>query len=78
MGKLKLTVKQVAIIMGKTEQFVRIGLQRRLLPFGTAMVLDINRHSSRPRYTYYISPGQFAEYQRITMDELERRVKAIK
>ena len=41
--------------MKKSEQFIRIGLQRGLLPFGTAVKLST-------RYTYYISPKLFYEY----------------
>ena len=53
MGNLK--VKDVAKAMGKGEMFVRIGLQRGLLPFGT----DIKTSS---KYTYYISPNKFYQY----------------
>lgn len=31
--KGNLTIKQVARLMNKSEQFVRIGLQRNILPF---------------------------------------------
>lgn len=51
----KLTVKEAAEIMGKSQQFVRIGLQRGRLPFGTAV--KMNR-----RWVYYISPKQFYDY----------------
>jgi hypothetical protein len=52
----KITIKEAAVIMGKCEQFVRIGLQRKLLPFGTAFKISKNQ------YTYYISPKLFYEY----------------
>lgn len=35
--KAKVTVKRAAEILGKSQQFVRIGLQRNILPFGVAM-----------------------------------------
>lgn len=54
----KISVKEAAKIMGKSEQFVRVGLQRGLLPFGTAM--KMGRNSTV--YTYYISPKLFEEY----------------
>lgn len=60
MNELKrrnISVKKAAQIMGKSEQFIRIGLQRGLLPFGTAMMLPNSTH-----YTYYISPKQFYDY----------------
>ena len=52
-GNLK--IKDVAKAMGKSEMFVRIGLQRGLLPFGTAI-------KTSSRYTYYISPSKFYKY----------------
>lgn len=50
-----ITIKQAAEIMGKCQQFVRIGLQRNLLPFGTAI-------KTTNRWNYYISPKLFYEY----------------
>lgn len=50
-----ITVKQAAETMGKCQQFVRVGLQRGLLPFGTAVKVHT-------RYNYYISPKLFYEY----------------
>ena len=51
----QITVKQAAEIMGKCQQFVRIGLQRGLLPFGTAV-------KAEKRWSYYISPKLFYDY----------------
>lgn len=48
-----------AAVMGKCEQFVRIGLQRGLLPFGVAVKAKEGRNH---RYNYYISPKAFIEY----------------
>lgn len=56
--KQAISVKEAAEIMGKSQQFVRVGLQRGILPFGTAM--KINEKGSM--YTYYISPKLFEEY----------------
>lgn len=50
-----MTVKEAAIEMGKSESFVRIGLQRGTLLFGVAEKLS-------SKYTYYISPQKFYEY----------------
>ena len=50
-----LKVKDVAKAMEKSEMFVRIGLQRGLLPFGTAI-------KTSSKYTYYISPNKFYKY----------------
>ena len=51
----QITVKQAAEIMGKCQQFVRVGLQRGLLPFGTAV-------KANKRWNYYISPKLFYDY----------------
>jgi len=50
-----ISVKKAAEMMGKSQQFIRIGLQRGLLPFGTAVKMS-------SIWTYYISPKQFYEY----------------
>ena len=50
-----MTVKEAAIEMGKSESFVRIGLQRGTLTFGVAEKLS-------SKYTYYISPEKFYKY----------------
>lgn len=50
-----LSIHEAAEIMGKSDQFVRIGLQRGILPFGSAVKLST-------RWTYYISPSRFYEY----------------
>ena len=64
----KITIKQAADIMQKGQQFVRIGLQRGLLPFGTAVKV-------KQRWNYYISPKLFYEYVG-ECDTLEGEVKA--
>ena len=51
----KISIKGVAKRMGKSEQFVRVGLQRGILPIGTAIQLS-------SRYTYHISPKLLKEY----------------
>jgi len=53
--KYKLSIKGVAKRIGKSEQFVRIGLQRGVLPIGTAVQLS-------SKYTYHISPKLLKEY----------------
>lgn len=50
-----ISIKEAAEIMGKSQQFIRVGLQRGLLPFGTAIKMS-------SKWTYYISPKQFYEY----------------
>lgn len=50
-----ITVKQASKIMGKSEQFIRVGLRNKRLPFGLAVKLS-------SQWTYYISPKLFYEY----------------
>lgn len=49
------SVKEAAKVMGKSEQFVRIGLQTKRLPFGSAVQVST-------RWTYYISPAKFYDF----------------
>lgn len=52
---LTMSVKETAKKLNKSEQFVRIGLQRGLLPFGFAIKMST-------RYTYCISKKKFEEW----------------
>lgn len=55
--KRNITVQKAAKLLKKSEMFVRIGLQRGLLPFGVAIKLD-----GKTKYSYHISPKLFEEY----------------
>jgi len=48
MREMNLTVKQTAQLMDKSEQFIRIGLQSNIFPFGHAVKLST-------KWTYHIS-----------------------
>lgn len=61
-----LSVKEAAEMMGKSQQFVRIGLQRNLLPFGTAIKMS-------SVWTYYISPRKFYEY--VGINDKSKKIK---
>lgn len=61
-GNIK--VEKAAQIMGKSQQFVRIGLQRGLLPFGTAIKMS-------SMWTYHISPKLFYDYIGVEYKEIE-------
>ncbi|NLG58525.1 MAG: helix-turn-helix domain-containing protein [Clostridiales bacterium] len=52
-----LPVADAARLLGKSEQFVRVTLQRGLAPFGFATRITGNK------YSYHISPKLFEEYQ---------------
>lgn len=58
---MKLSIKEAAKLMNKSEQFVRIGLQRNLLPFGVAI-------KTSSKYTYYISGKKFSEYTGVSFE----------
>lgn len=59
-----------AALMGKSEQFVRIGLQQGVLPFGVAV-------KNKTRYSYYISPEKFRSFLGITDKEYAERVRTM-
>lgn len=48
-------IADAAKLIGKSEQFVRIGLQRNILPFGYAVKMS-------SKWTYHISPKLLEEY----------------
>lgn len=56
MAAHRLVVKDAAALMGVSAQYIRIGIQQGILPFGCAVKVG------GERYTYYISPQKFAEY----------------
>lgn len=51
----KITIKKASELMNKSQQFIRIGLQRGILPIGNAVKMS-------SRWSYYISPKRFYEY----------------
>lgn len=55
MSSKRVTVKEAAEIMGVSQQFVRIGMQRNILPIGTAIKMS-------SVWTYHISPKLLGEY----------------
>lgn len=50
-----MTVNECAKLLGKSPQFVRIGLQRGILPFGYAIQMS-------SKWTYHISESKVYEY----------------
>lgn len=51
----RLTVQQTAQLMGVSEQFVRIGLQKGVFPWGYAVKMS-------NQWTYFISRQKFTEH----------------
>jgi hypothetical protein len=68
---VKVSVATAARLMNKGPQFVRVALQRSLVPFGFAVKISENKNS---KYDYYINPKQFCDYLGITEQELENNV----
>ena len=56
-------VKQAAELLGMSAQFVRIGLQRGIPPFGSAVKLS-------SRWTYYVSLARLYEYAGLPLNAL--------
>lgn len=69
---LNVSVKTAALVLEKSQQFVRIGLQRKLLPFGTAINL-----SGGKRWTYQIPLGALAKYMDISREELVEIINSL-
>ena len=68
---VRVSIATAARLMNKGQQFVRIALQRKLVPFGFAVKLQ----EDGERFDYYINTAQFCEYLGITVEELEMEVK---
>ena len=55
MTNQNISVKEAAERLGKSQQFVRVGLQQNALPIGTAVKMS-------DRWTYHVSPKLLNEY----------------
>lgn len=52
----KITIAEASKLMGVSRQYIRVGLQKGIFPFGYAVQV------SADRYTYFISKQKFFEY----------------
>lgn len=68
---LKITPPQAAALMGKSQLFVYEGLRREYFPFGYAI------QTGEKRWTYYISPPQFAAFLGISLEDLTEEVSKL-
>lgn len=64
----KISLQLAAELMGKDYNFIRIGLQRGLLPFGSALKTHVG--APHGRYSYYISPKLFMDYTGFSEEEI--------
>lgn len=69
---MNIKVSEAAKLMGKSEQFVRIQMQRGLLPIGSV------KQNANGKYSYYISPKLFEEYTGIKIDTKKENIKPTK
>ena len=51
-----MTIAEASMLMGVSRQFIRVGLQKGILPFGYAVQV------SAGRFTYFISRQKFLEH----------------
>ena len=58
----RLSVAKAAELMDVSQQFIRIGLQRGILPFGYTVQIS-------SKWTYYISPSKFTEHTGISLND---------
>ena len=58
-----MTVAEASRLMGVSPQFVRIGLQKGIFPFGYAVQI------STDRFTYFISRQKFTEHTGIVPND---------
>ena len=58
-----MSVQEAAKLMGKSQDFIRVGLQRNILPFGYAVKVG------KQRFSYFISREKFAESTGIKIDK---------
>lgn len=64
----KIPVQLAADLMGKNYNFLRIALQRGLLPIGVA--IKTHQEKKLGRYTYYVSPALFMAYTGYTEEDI--------
>lgn len=57
-----MTIEEASRLMGVSRQFIRVGLQKGILPFGFAVKI------SDGRFTYFISREKFIEHTGIKGD----------
>lgn len=57
MDNPNVSTKEAARILNKSEQFIRVGLQQGILPFGYAVKIG-----NSSKFTYHISRKKLDEY----------------
>lgn len=65
---MNIPIKKAADLMGISEQFLRVLIQREKLPFATA----VKTEETNKRYQYYINGKGLAEHIGKTVEEVTR------
>ena len=65
-GKNRVTVEDAARLLGVSKQFIRVGLQKGVIPIGTCVKLS-------SVYTYHISAGLLDQYLGKTASDAAER-----
>ena len=65
---MRITTAEAAKILGTSIEYIRIGLQKGILPIGTAVKMS-------SIWTYHISPKLLAEYSGANVEE---EIKALR
>ena len=68
-AKNNISVAEASRLMGVSRQFIRVGLQKGIFPFGYAVQI------STDRFTYFISKQKFLEYTGISIPQLNEKGK---
>ena len=73
MEQLKITISQAARLIGRGEIYIREAMKRELLPIGFAMETG----GETRKWSFFISPKEFADYMGITTEQLWERIRAM-
>lgn len=63
---MNIKVEEAAKLMGKSANYVRLAMQKGMLPIGIA------KQSPQGKYSYYISPKLFEEFTGIKIEEIKK------
>lgn len=66
-----ITTAEVAAIIGRSPQYVRVAMQKGILHIGECF-------QNKSSYCYDIVPALLAEREGITVEELDRRLESIR
>ena len=66
----KIKIAQAAKLAGKTQQYIRIAMQRNLIDIGVAMKMP-----GANKYYYDIRPQTLAEYLGVSLEEMYKALE---